>query len=55
MKGKPTTAWSGREPAVQLSLHSLLSGGWLPPLMLAVSGGQQARMSPFPIFFLYWV
>lgn len=33
----PTTAFSGREPAVQIRLHSSLNGGWLPPLMLVVS------------------
>jgi len=31
-----TTAFSGREPAVQLSVYSSPSGGWLPPLMLTV-------------------
>ena len=32
-----TTAWSRREPAVQLSLNSVTSGGWLPLLTLGVS------------------
>ncbi len=31
-----TTAFSGREPAVQLSPYSWLGIGWLPPLMLGV-------------------
>jgi hypothetical protein len=30
------TACSGCAPAAQISLHTMLSGGWLPPLMLSV-------------------
>src|SRR5579859_5256027 len=30
-----STAFSGREPAIQLDMYLLLSGGWLPPLMLS--------------------
>ena len=32
----PNTAFSGREPAVSLSVYSLPRGGWLAPLMVIV-------------------
>ena len=40
-----TTAFSRREPAVQLSLHSWPSGGWVPRLMLSV--GRHENSTPF--------
>src|SRR5882672_9803696 len=33
---RPTTAWSGRGPAVQVTHNSCVSGGWSPPLTLTV-------------------
>jgi hypothetical protein len=33
-----TTAWSGREPAVQITFNSCVKGGWLPPVTLVVGG-----------------
>jgi hypothetical protein len=44
MNQTPNIAWSGQEPAVQITSNSSVSGGWLPPLTLIVS-----RTSPMKI------